>query len=204
MCGFGEKDRRPIDPPPVVEIIAGTEPLTPTAVQSLVLQCTLWNEDGTQHRNIIRTEVGPAPGLGTAEELPAQREEKHARVMMGNVFANALHLEDEHKQLGYLCIFSDLSIRVEGIYRLKFDLLRLAMPPQPVAGANTIIAVALSDRFQVFPAKRFGGMSSSSPLTMALARQGVKIHVRTRRDRTEPGVEQGGEQGEQEGEETET
>ena len=199
MCGFGEKDRRPIDPPPVVEIIGRTEPLTPSAVQSLVLQCTLWNEDGTQHRNIIRTEVGPTPGLGAAEELPVQTEEKHARVMMGNIFANALHLEDERKQFGYFCIFSDLSIRVEGIYRLRFDLLRLSIPPQPVAGANQIIAVALSDRFQVFPAKRFKGMTPSSPLTVALARQGVKLHIR--RVKTEQGAEQGGEQGEQEAEE---
>jgi hypothetical protein len=141
----------------------------------------LWNEDGTQHRNIICTKVGPATGLGTAEELPVQREEKHARVMMGNVFANALHLEDEHKQLGYLCIFSDLSIRVEGIYRLKFDLLRLAMPAQPVAGANRTITFVLSHRFEVFQAKRFGGMSPSTRLTMELVRQGVYPGTKARR-----------------------
>lgn len=177
MCGFGEKDRRPVDPCPIVEVLEGTEKLTSSVVKSLVVQCTLWNEDGTQHRNIIRT-VGPAPGLGTAEELPAQPEEKHARVMMGDIFANALYLEDEHGERGYFCIFSDLSIRVEGIYRLRFDLLRVSIPPQTVAGPNHIIASALSDRFQVFPAKKFGGMQPATPLIKAFAKQGVKIRNR--------------------------
>ena len=184
MCGFGEKDRRPIDPPPIVEIIEGTEKLTPSAVQSLVLQCTLWNEDGTQHRNIIRT-VGPTRGLGTAEELPVQTEERHARVLMGDIFANALHLEDDHGQFGYFCLFPDISVRVEGIYRLRFDLLHLSIPPQPITGANQIIAVALSDRFQVFPAKKFSGMSPSTPLIMAFAKQGVKLKSRKKDQKSE-------------------
>jgi len=185
MCGFGEKDRRPIDPCPVVEILDGTEKLTPSVVKSLVVQCTLWNEDGTLHRNLIRTAVGPTPGLGSAEELPAQSEEKHARVMMGDIFANALNLEDEHGQRGYFCIFSDLSVRVEGIYRLRFDLLRVSIPPQTIPGVNQIIASALSDRFQVFPAKKFKGMSPATPLVKAFAKQGVKIRNRPEKIRDE-------------------
>jgi len=93
---------------------------------------------------------------------------------MGNSFANALHLQDEHRQLGYFCIFPDLSICVEGLYRLRFDLIRLSIPPQPLADANHI-AVALSDRFQVFPTDKFGGMSPSPPIIIAFAKQGVKI-----------------------------
>jgi hypothetical protein len=180
MCGFGEKDRRPIDPPPIVELIELHGPVSPTQRQGLVLQCTLWNEDGTEHRNIIRTTTGATAGLGTAEELPVQPEEKHARVMMGNIFANATLLEDDEGKKGYFYIFPDLSIRVEGRYRLKFDLLRLVLPPgPPLLGASQVAAECLSDVFVVFAAKKFPGMMQSTPLTKAIARQGIKISVRT-------------------------
>jgi len=179
MCGFGEKDRRPIDPPPIVELIEKNGPVTPAERQNLVLQCTLWNEDGTEHRNIIRTTTGATAGLGSAEEIPIQPEEKHARVMMGNIFANAMPLDDEHGKRGLFYIFPDLSIRVEGRYRLKFDLLRLVLPPDPpLLGNHRIAAEALSDIFVVYAAKKFPGMMESTELTKAIARQGIKISVR--------------------------
>jgi hypothetical protein len=180
MCGFGEKDRRPIDPPPIVELIENNGPVSPTQKQTLVLQCTLWNEEGTEHRNIIRTTTGATAGLGSAEELPVQPEEKHARVMMGNIFANAVPLDDEHGKRGFFYIFPDLSIRVEGRYRLKFDLLRVVLPPGPLAlaGRNHVAAEVLSDVFVVYAAKKFPGMMQSTELTKAIARQGIKISVR--------------------------
>lgn len=179
MCGFGEKDRRPIDPPPIVELIKTDGPPTPEEIQGLVLQCTLWNEQGTEHRNIIRTMTsGSTPGLGSGEELPTQPEEKYARVMMGNIFANSILLEDDKGVRGYFYIFPDLSIRVEGRYRLKFDLLHLVLPPDMVPGGHRVVAEKLSDIFVVYAAKKFPGMTESTELTKAIARQGVKISVR--------------------------
>jgi len=180
MCGFGEKDRRPIDPPPIVELEETKGPISPTQRAQLVVQCTLWNEEGNEHRNIIRTTTGAATaGLGSAEELPVQPEEKHARVMMGNIFANATYLDDDKGVPGHFYIFPDLSIRVEGRYRLKFDLLRVVLPPGPPSpGVNQVIAEVLSDIFVVYAAKKFPGMMASTDITRAFARQGVKISVR--------------------------
>lgn len=179
MCGFGEKDRRPIDPPPIVEVQGRQGQISQDQLQKLVLQCTLWNEEGTEHRNIIRTTTNASvAGLGTAEELPVQPEEKHARVMMGNIFANAMTLEDDRGRKGFFYIFADLSIRVEGRYRLKFDLLLVDVPPGTEPGANQVVAEMPSDIFVVFAAKKFPGMMQSTELTKAFARQGVKISVR--------------------------
>ena len=179
MCGFGEKDRRPIDPPPVVEL-EETQPPSPGQKQLLVVQCTLWNEDGTVQLNIIQTTTGATPRLGTAQEFPVQPEGKHVRVVMGNIFANARYLSDENDVPGYFYIFPDLSIRVEGRYRLKFDLLRVGLPPDPDSPAiNQVIAEVLSDIFTVYAAKKFPCMMASTPLTRAFARQGVKISVRS-------------------------
>lgn len=179
MCGFGEKDRRPIDPPPIVELEETNGPISPTQRQQLVVQCTLWNEAGNEHRNIICTSTGATAGLGSAEELPVQSEEKHARVMMGNIFASATYLEDDKGVPGYFYVFPDLSIRVEGRYRLKFDLIRLILPPGPPSpGINQVIAEELSEVFTVYAAKKFPRMMASTDLTRAFARQGVKISVR--------------------------
>jgi hypothetical protein len=179
MCGFGDKDRRPIDPPPVVELIKNNGLVSSTQNQTLLLQCTLWNEEGTEHRNIIRATPGATAGLGSEEDLPVQPEEKYARAVMGKIFATAVPLKDEHGKHGFLYIFPDLSIRVEGRYRLKFDLLRVVVPPgSPVLGTNHVAAEVLSDVFVVYAAKEFPGMMQSTELTKAIARQGIKIAVR--------------------------
>jgi hypothetical protein len=161
--GFGGIYEQPVDPPPIIEIIEGTEELTPSALQSFEIQCSLWNEDGTQH---IRT-VGPTSDTGIGKESPVQMQGLYARVMRGNTSPSALHLQDEHGRLGYFCIFPDLSICVDGIYRLRFD---LSIPPQRVPAVS-----ALSDRFQVYPSDILYGMSPSSPIIVAFAKQGVKI-----------------------------
>ena len=48
MCGFGEKDRRPIDPPPVVKLEELKGPSSPDDLKSLILQTTIYNEEGTR------------------------------------------------------------------------------------------------------------------------------------------------------------
>jgi len=102
---------------------------------------------------------------------------------MGNIFANAMHLEDDHGVAGYFFIFPDLSIRVEGRYCLKFDLLKVIIPPMPpgeeqVPGGNQVVAEVYSAVFVVFAAKKFPGMMESTEFTKAIARQGIKINIR--------------------------
>lgn len=60
MCGFGDKDRRPITPPPCVRLIVvsddtGSE-IEIEKVDSTfcILQVDLWNEDCTQAVNLVR------------------------------------------------------------------------------------------------------------------------------------------------------
>lgn len=75
-------------------------------------------------------------------------------------------------------IFSDLSIRTAGLYRLQFRLMNwgnvedtgLSMP---------ILAEAWSDPFRVYPAKDFPGMRDSSALTEGLKELGF-VELKTR------------------------
>ncbi|CAM0140526.1 hypothetical protein VKS41_006542 [Umbelopsis sp. WA50703] len=57
-CGFGEKDRRPIDPPPVLQLFVEGEDGEPKTVSSLdisffLVQCDLYSADGSEERNIV-------------------------------------------------------------------------------------------------------------------------------------------------------
>jgi hypothetical protein len=60
MCGFGDKDRRPITPPPCIRLVVcdvktGLE-VDPQDVDStyFVLMVDLWNEDGSRAVNLVR------------------------------------------------------------------------------------------------------------------------------------------------------
>ncbi|KAG2174603.1 hypothetical protein INT44_006867 [Umbelopsis vinacea] len=57
-CGFGEKDRRPIDPPPVLQLFVEGEDGELITVSSLdisffLVQCDLYSDNGTEERNIV-------------------------------------------------------------------------------------------------------------------------------------------------------
>ncbi|GKT48286.1 verlamelin biosynthesis protein B [Colletotrichum spaethianum] len=60
MCGFGDKDRRPITPPPCIKVVVrdaktGQE-INPNDIDSAfyVIQVDLWSEDGTSEVNLVR------------------------------------------------------------------------------------------------------------------------------------------------------
>ncbi|KAH6895107.1 velvet factor-domain-containing protein [Thelonectria olida] len=64
MCGFGDKDRRPITPPPCVRLII-TDMTTGKEVDCneidhsmFVLTVDLWNEAGSQEVNLVRSSAG--------------------------------------------------------------------------------------------------------------------------------------------------
>ncbi|KAG6030474.1 hypothetical protein E4U41_000095 [Claviceps citrina] len=64
MCGFGDKDRRPITPPPCVRLII-TDIATGKEIDCsdidhsmFVLNVDLWSEDGSKEVNLVRSSTG--------------------------------------------------------------------------------------------------------------------------------------------------
>ncbi|OAQ64158.1 VelB protein [Pochonia chlamydosporia 170] len=64
MCGFGDKDRRPITPPPCVRLII-TDIATGKEIDCndidhsmFVLNVDLWSDDGTKEVNLVRSSTG--------------------------------------------------------------------------------------------------------------------------------------------------
>ena len=162
-CGFGERDRRVIDPPPVVQLLITDIKTGVAEVEGLryslhVVHCTLWNEDGTNEE--------------TALIQPGQRT---SRRLMGQLVASPTVAKDEHDVEGCFFCFPDLSCRTLGRYRLRFVLFRIDPMDLYVGGFSQVIAEVLSDVFTVYGAKDFPGMRPSSGLTRALKLQGRNI-----------------------------
>ncbi|KAI4935979.1 hypothetical protein J4E85_001307 [Alternaria conjuncta] len=165
-CGFGERDRRVIDPPPIIQLLV-TDPKTGAAEQeelrySLnVVHCTLWNAEGTNEETAL-----------------IQPDRRTTRRLMGQLVASPSVAKDEHDAEGCFFCFPDLSCRTHGKYRLRFVLMRIDPMNLHVGGFSPILTEVLSDVFTVYTAKDFPGMRPSSALTRALKLQGCNIQVK--------------------------
>lgn len=202
-CGSGAKssaDRRPVDPPPVVElkIFEGDRDnridVTFSHNANFFLFTTLENA-----RPIAKGRLPVAPPT-----YP---------VLTGSPVAGMAYL-DRPNPAGYF-IFPDLSVRHEGLYRLSFSLfeelkedkdadaeppggspkskdkLLSSNPMAPRAHVNFRLEVK-SIPFAVYSAKKFPGLSESTPLSRTVAEQGCRVRIRRdvrmrRRDKASEG-----------------
>lgn len=169
-CGFGDRDRRVIDPPPIVQMKVHGPGLSPEEISRReksrlnVVICSIWSEDGAEEMS------------GMPDEYMRQKR------LMGNQAVSPFVGTDEHGNEGCFFCFPDISCRTPGKYRLKFSLILLDHRP----GSKSPVKVeVLSDVFQTFSAKEFPGMSESTALAKALKNQGCNIP-------TKKGNEKGG------------
>ncbi|KAI1866934.1 hypothetical protein JX265_007510 [Neoarthrinium moseri] len=165
-CGFGERDRRVIDPPPIVQLKIDDPSVTPEErgerFRSLfaVMHCTIWSENGDVDCSLM------------PEDYRQQRR------LMGSLVASSFVGTDENGEEGSFFCFPDLSCRTPGSFRLKFSLLILD-PTNHVPGSkHPVRAEAMSSVFTVYNAKDFPGMQASTPLTKRLKEQGCLISIK--------------------------
>ncbi|EED21639.1 sexual development activator VeA [Talaromyces stipitatus ATCC 10500] len=189
-CGAGAKssaDRRPVDPPPVVELRVFESELdndmnktdiTFAYNANFFLFATLENA-----RPIAQGRVSGQPPT--------------CPVLTGVPVAGIAYL-DRPAQAGYF-IFPDLSVRHEGFYRLNFNLYEEVKDPkdadkdaalpaqQPVTTSNKPGAPKAflnfrlevkSTPFQVYSAKKFPGLATSTSLSRVVAEQGCRVRIR--------------------------
>ncbi|KAI8928846.1 velvet factor [Entophlyctis helioformis] len=127
MCGTGDKDRRVIDPPPILELVCADEQQRQLLLQdmSLVVHASLWTADGSHM-------------LVTSSKMP-----DGMALLTGTLVSGAHVLVDHHNSCGVFFIFPDLSVRIEGQFRLKFMLLRVNTD-LPFLDSGTTLAPATS------------------------------------------------------------
>ncbi|EFW99410.1 nuclear divisionprotein rft1 [Grosmannia clavigera kw1407] len=171
-CGFGERDRRVIDPPPIVQMAINMPGATREEIrarmriQFAVLHCSIWDETGKQDNSAM------------PEDYRQQRR------LMGTLVSSPFVGEDEHGEEGCFFCFPDLSCRTPGAFRLKFVLVVLDPRNMRTGGSSPILATTMSGVFIVYSAKDFPGMQASTALTKRLKQQGCLISIKKGNDKT--------------------
>ncbi|KAI8390955.1 velvet factor-domain-containing protein [Radiomyces spectabilis] len=185
-CGFGEKDRRLVDPPPILQLFAEQDTgeivkVKPRASESMLflVQCELYCERQIENRTVVYTPgcVPPSESSGSLKGVISLRKPQYVRNLTGSVISNAYHLFNEKNEMGVYFIFHDLSVRTEGRFTLKFMFIDLAAG-EPLTMSTQVQTEVCSDIFVVYSAKKFPGMTESTELSKCFARQGIKIAIR--------------------------
>lgn len=94
------------------------------------------------------------------------------RMLEGRLVASANVARDLDGSRACFFVFTDLSIRQEGQFRLAFKLLALG----PSGGQ--VLAEALTEPFTIYSPRRFPGMTESTELAKLLAKQGIQVPLR--------------------------
>ncbi|KAI4141777.1 MAG: hypothetical protein LQ341_003433, partial [Variospora aurantia] len=179
-CGMGNQDRRVVDPPPIVQLsLSDYDPRSPGDVNALrnpyiAMHCTLLDSSG---KDVTQAQDSRDP-------------QRVTRGLTGDIMASPFVGIDpaapvsntENARLGCFFIFSDMSCRHCGRFRLQFKLVNHAVEGLPTGSRNSILGLVESDPFEVFPAKDFPGMKPSTALMKDLKRQGASVKIKEGRD----------------------
>jgi len=187
-CGSGPKssaDRRPVDPPPVVELriyegqtweAAKEKDITFLYNANFFLYATL------EHARVMAHGRVQTPAANTPP------------VLTGMPVSGMAYL-DRPQEAGYF-LFPDLSVRHEGRYRLTFNLYEETKEDKdkdpdcpdskPIApgmsnatgGSFDFRMEVKSQDFVVYSAKKFPGLTESTHLSRVVAEQGCRVRIR--------------------------
>ncbi|KAI9096084.1 velvet factor-domain-containing protein [Phlyctochytrium arcticum] len=106
---------------------------------------------------------------------------KWERTLSGTLVSSCHYLTDLSGSKGAYFCFSELSIRVEGTFRMLVLLSSL----NQMESRNKPLATALTDPIQVFNARDYPGLGESTELSKHFADQGIKISIRRKGRRGE-------------------
>jgi hypothetical protein len=175
-CGFGERDRRVIDPPPILQMDVHDSHASPEELAALIRQpyavvhCTLWD---------------PVNDCDDTA-MPSTTDKRQQRRLMGTLVSSPFVGKDEFNVEGCFFTFPDLSVRTPGTYSLRFQLVILNAGSMGIPGSSSPVrSVVKSASFNVFNAKDFRGMRASTALTKTLKHQGCLISVKKGNNRAE-------------------
>lgn len=150
MCGFGDKDRRPIVPAPILQLfvtdreghdidpeyeiimyfnefihLSLCRAFDVTFLVVLCDSCLLTGEPATSTSN--NSKMGNSVPVSQVVVFSSSDDSKNPRTsrlknLVGSSVVSANKLYDLDDKLGIFFIFHDISLRTEGTFRLKFSL----------------------------------------------------------------------------------
>ncbi|KAF7722630.1 hypothetical protein EC973_002902 [Apophysomyces ossiformis] len=93
-------------------------------------------------------------------------------VLSGQTVSSMYKLKDIDNRDGGFFVFGDVSVKLEGQFRLKFCLFEITL-----TGAVNLMSI-VSEPFSVYSSKSFPGMLESTFLSRSFSDQGVRIRIR--------------------------
>lgn len=119
--------------------------------------------------------------------------ESYTRNLVGAAVASASVLKDEQDKWCTFFVFQDISVRTEGVYRIKLMFVNLEVSGRVGTGVADALAETYTDAFTVYSPRRFPGMLDPTPLSRKLASQGIKIPVRNDKKKQRRRNDEGGD-----------
>ncbi|KAK1144258.1 hypothetical protein N8T08_005671 [Aspergillus melleus] len=222
-CGAGDRDRRPVDPPPIIQMLL-TDFDSQSDTDSDILQDPRFAVGCLLVPVSASSDIDAESGL--RDDYPAQRDAgsgggggQTTPLLSGKAFVSPFYVDADpdpdtapvHPSSSIIeslyntstttktpfilpnpnppsktdtsipatfYIFSDLSVRTAGLYRLQFRLMNWGNV-EDTGKSMPILAETWSDPFRVYPAKDFPGMRDSSALTRGLKELGF-VELKTR------------------------
>ena len=174
-CGQNERDRRVVDPPPIIQMtLEGFDPTSAADRSELsyrhnVVSCQLHAVTGNQVSTI-------ADYFDRGRDVRSLTGEHFASPFVGTDPDTPASWPDEQR-IGTYFIFANISCRHTGRYRLYFELAHVPIADHSGARSQMISSVT-SDIFEVYSAKDFPGMQPSTALTRELKRQGANLPIK--------------------------
>ncbi|KAI8224757.1 Developmental and secondary metabolism regulator veA [Colletotrichum sp. SAR 10_96] len=181
-CGSGSKsaaDRRPVDPPPVVQLKVAKGP-TPNREDA---------KDVTMAYNgnfFLFAELAPARQIAHGRVQTPAATSSQTPVLTGMPVPGMAYL-DRPSEAGYF-LFPDLSVRHEGRYVLAFHLYEEIKNPEdrdhdsdPAEDDQPCFNWRMpvkSIPFSVYSAKKFPGLTESTHLSKTISEQGCRVRIR--------------------------
>ncbi|KAL2257527.1 hypothetical protein VTK26DRAFT_9521 [Humicola hyalothermophila] len=150
------KERKPIDPPPIVQLIVN--PRKDPARTFL------------QNPYLILTARLIRKGDDEQDEQSGIKESD----LTGTLVSSLYSLKDTDNSQGGFFVFGDLSVRRVGTYRLAFILYELKLAEKEC----WLLSRTVSDPFVVYATKTFPGLAESTFLTRSFSDQGVRLRLR--------------------------
>ncbi|KAJ1920722.1 hypothetical protein H4219_001121 [Mycoemilia scoparia] len=205
MCGFGNKDRRPCTPPPILQLLVYNTDGTEADIDSLDLtfytvMSHLWSEDMSCETDLVRLRPtqDSSPYSESHPVPPYQDQGAHgapfsqnptsphgysnpvaselSRNLVGGTAAQAIRLNGLNGKPGIYFIFHDLSVRKDGVFRFCFSFFDLGHQGKLINTSTDVKSKVFSDPFTVYSAKKFPGMiGCQNPIYVTAPHKAIEL-----------------------------
>ncbi|PSN60996.1 hypothetical protein BS50DRAFT_162188 [Corynespora cassiicola Philippines] len=149
-----EKARKPVDPPPIIQLTVGhnADPQQHFLQSPYLFMCT----------SLYKVDKNEACDAGAN------------KCLAGSLVSSLHRLKDVDNKDGGFFVFGDISVKMQGTFRLHFSLFDLRKDSGDVQYLGSIT----SEPFRVLLQKDFKGMDESTYLSRAFSDQGVRLRLR--------------------------